>query len=788
MSISGDKIILSKCDAVAEVIYINVELQRAGHTPFQTQCDGDPHGDTAAKKKKYLTKKISTSETSGLSATQQNCGTDTVLWTLDKPDAELDVKIDPFTGLTQKGADVDYVPAATTIENGSSCTTDSITSRRTEVGGTYTKCGGSTANRFIDISFQNENTDEKLSTNASSLINHFTIFNTTEIPEYNTFVDVIPGTDGVQSRSGASVSSMPKTEPWRAKHFVDESGINKSQLYVKFLEDTIYTEATGSYEDDGTVSNNYFPAGSSGTVKNATAGQILTVEPPAEKNTFIEIHVCQHLTVCSLPSCDMSITGTKANESKKALPTADCSNCTGSFSGGCGESQMPTCPCACVYTNAARFVGTNGKRYAKKTTSSSSSISASVTASIDVENKTYFPGSCTAFGNDPGDPETYGYPVLSADGSNDDFFHGEISGSATISGSKTSSSSSVVNTCTDNPDPVSASGDFTYGGSVNSTDTVTHRGSRSNPSNPNTFSCSNPDRVITDYNYSDGSHDYDDYISASVSLSAPSLSGTCDSETEIAVTVSVNSHSDLSYGGSDGHSGYGDAATKSGITVSNTFNKGSSSATSTATFSTDFNETINDNSDGYGPNPDLRAQDITASGSFSGTASRSIVLSDPVEADSNYSETVIPNTSVPEDDPAYDDGVRDGTLTESIDYSGSTRSHVNLTEITFDVTTIPSPALYDRKSLTHRSYLNYLISELDKSDESKAILSHTTITDLVDTRCNNPHDENDRWTVEKKRAINISLGDEDGNTASVTRATCFSVVDFGSESSCPQPN
>jgi len=315
-SIPENKLILSLCDAVAEVIYINVELQRLGHTPFQTQCDGDPHGNTAAKKKKYLTKKIQTSETGGLQATQENCGANSTLWTLDKPDGTLDIKIDPFTGLTQQSGDTGFVSSSTSIEDGSSCTSDSITNRRTEVGGTYTKCNGSTANRFKEITFQNENTDEKLSTNASSLLNHFTILNTTEIPEYNTFVDVIPGTDGVQNRSGASVSTMPKTKPWRAKHFVDESGINKSQLYVRFLEDTVYTEATGSYEDDGTVSGDYVPV-EQGTVKTATAGEIITIEPPSQKNTFIEIHVCQHLTVCKLPSCDISIQGTKANEVKR---------------------------------------------------------------------------------------------------------------------------------------------------------------------------------------------------------------------------------------------------------------------------------------------------------------------------------------------------------------------------------------------------------------------------------------------------------------------------------------
>ena len=359
-SIPENKLILSLCDAVAEVIYINVELQRVGHTPFQTECDGDPHGSTAEKKKKYLTKKIQTSETGGAQATQETCGvSDVVLWTLDKPDADLDVKIDPFTGLTQLSGDVGFVSSSTSIANGSSCTSDSITNRRTEPGGTYTKCDGSTANRFTEITFQNENTDEKLSTNASSLINHFTIFDTTEIPEYNTFVDVIPGTDGVQSRSGASVSTMPKTKPWRAKHFVDESGITKSQLYVRFLENTTYTEATGSYEDDGTVSEDYVPV-EQGTVKTATAGQVLTIEPPSEKNTFTEIHVCQHLTVCKLPDCDISIQGTKANESKKAIPTADCSNCTGVFGGGCGASQIPTCPCECVYTNAAAVKATDG--------------------------------------------------------------------------------------------------------------------------------------------------------------------------------------------------------------------------------------------------------------------------------------------------------------------------------------------------------------------------------------------------------------------------------------------
>tara|TARA_Y100000114_G_scaffold153084_1_gene172419 strand:+ start:7391 stop:9634 length:2244 start_codon:yes stop_codon:yes gene_type:complete len=745
-SIPENKLILSLCDAVAEVIYINVELQRVGHTPFQTQCDGDPHGNTAAKKKKYLTKKIETSETSGLQATQQNCGQDDVLWTLDKPDARLDVKIDPFTGLTQLEKDVNFVSVGTTIEDGSSCTSDTVTNRRTEPGGTYTKCDGSTANRFTEITFQDENTDEKLSTNASSLINHFTIFNTTEIPEYNTFVDVIPGTDGVQNRSGASVSSMPKTEPWRAKHFVDESGINKSQLYVRFIEDTVYTEATGSYEEDGTVSNDYFPAGDSGTVKTATAGEIITIAPPTEKNTFIEIHVCQHLTVCNLPDCDIEVKGTKANESKKALPTADCSPCTGTFGDGCGAAQIPTCPCACVYTDAARFVGTDGKRYGTKTTSSSSSKTANITIDIDVSNTGFGLGGCST--GEPNDEL-------------DDSITFEHDGTATITGTVSSSSSSVSITCSDNPDPESdSSGEFEGGGSITTVET-TDTGDDSTGECVRTITTDSGDTDMEDFvEFSGG-----DATAATIGAGSDNCAQDGTTSVGVGITYPVDATSDPNEG-----------------TITREITATHSSITSTATSNTTISEDIINTSGEH------FSSVVTTSGTVTGSASSSIVLSDPVEAESNYTVTIIPNTSVPEDDPAYDDGVRDGTLTESIDYSGSTRSHIDLTEITFDVTTIPSIQLHERKSLTHRSYLNFLISELDNSDEAKAILSHTTRTELVDTRCNNPYDENDQWTVEKKLALSISLGDQDGNTASVTRTTCFSVVDLDSEDSCPQPN
>ena len=748
MSISRNKVILSKCKPVAEVIYINVELDRVGFTPFQTECNGDPHGNTSAKKKKYLTKKISTSETGGLAAIQQNCGEDTVLWRLDKPEAELEVKIDPFTGLTQEGKDVGFVSATLSIPDNSNCTEDTITNRRSEFNSTYVKCDGTTANRFIDISFSKENTDEELSTNADSLMNHFTIFDTTVIPEYNTFVDVVPGTDGKKSRSGASVSSMPKTKPWRAKYFVDENGINKSQLYVKFLEDTIYTEATGSYNNDGSVSDDYNPL-AQGTVKTASSGQFITVEPPTEKNTFIEIHACQHLTVCERPDCNISVKTTDADETIKAREEINCENCTGNFGGGCGASQIPDCPCACVYTDGARFLGTNGKRYARKKVSHSSSSEVNVTVNTDVVDTVLMLGGCSDVDENGNHTEN---PDL------DTHIETTFSGSTEYSGTESFSSSSESITCSDDPDPESDSSDpIEASGDLTVTEVYTDR-------NEEDGEC--VDSVSTDSGTADPGVSV-----GGTSLYALALGGDvsiCAEDDEKLVTVSTEYPGTFQSEPNEG-------------TISHTVEATGSSITATSVMTVDVSKPVADVT--YGSeNSSHTVYDITASGSVTGEATRSIVLSDPVDSDSNYTVTLVPNTSVPEDDPAYDDGVRDGALTESIDYSGGRRSHVDLKEVTFDVTTIPSSGL--KKSLEHRSYLNYLISKLDKSDETKTVLSHETKTEFVDERCNNPENESDQWTVEKKLPVSIDLGDVDGNTATISRVSCFVKVDFESEDSC----
>lgn len=153
-----------------------------------------------------------------------------------------------------------------------------------------------------------------------------------------------------------------------------------------------------------------------------------------------------------------------------------------------------------------------------------------------------------------------------------------------------------------------------------------------------------------------------------------------------------------------------------------------------------------------GDNIDIGTK-ITTSSTITGTQLLKIVLSDPVKAESNYTETIIPNTSVPEDDPNYDDGVRDGTLVESITYTGNSRSEVNLTEVIFEVQTVPSPAL--DKALEHFTYINYLISEIDYTDPNEAVLKHETFTELIDTRCNNPERDNPGWTVEKRKQFQL---------------------------------
>ena len=208
-------------------------------------------------------------------------------------------------------------------------------------------------------------------------------------------------------------------------------------------------------------------------------------------------------------------------------------------------------------------------------------------------------------------------------------------------------------------------------------------------------------------------------------------------------------------------------------TVVRTISATANSITSTAEMTGSVTEPVVDISlgnDAFGNEIFTKGE---VSGSIEGTATTSIVLSDKLELEGNYTETIIPKTDVPTDDPSYDDGVRDGTLTEVIDYAGITRSHVDLTSVTFDVTTIPNT----NSSLNHKSYLNFLISKLDNTDPTHQILSHETTTEFLDQRKNNPLNEFDQWTITKKFDLSIDVGDVDGNTASITKHSCFSIVE-----------
>jgi hypothetical protein len=205
MSIARDKPILTLCEPVAEVIYMNVDLSREGFTPFQYDCEDQPHGNTSAKKKKYLRKEISTNVPGTLTAKQQNCigsGGTSDLWRLEKDSPTLRLKIDPFTGLSENDGDVGFISPNIGIEGGN-CVHDTITRREVQFSDSVTKCDGSIGSKYVTIQFDDENNDEKLGANASSVLNHFSLFNTTEIPQYDTFVDIVPGTDGLQNRSGA---------------------------------------------------------------------------------------------------------------------------------------------------------------------------------------------------------------------------------------------------------------------------------------------------------------------------------------------------------------------------------------------------------------------------------------------------------------------------------------------------------------------------------------------------------------------------------------------------------
>ncbi len=139
--IKKDQVYLAPCGPVAEIIYINVDLLRYGHSPFQVDCNGTPHGNTTNKKKKYLRKRITSSQTLGKSAYTVGCGGSptSALFTLRKPTATLDVEVDPFTNLIQKKQDVEYL-SNLGISNMSSslpCVVDTIEIRRIGFSCTY---------------------------------------------------------------------------------------------------------------------------------------------------------------------------------------------------------------------------------------------------------------------------------------------------------------------------------------------------------------------------------------------------------------------------------------------------------------------------------------------------------------------------------------------------------------------------------------------------------------------------------------------------------------------------
>ncbi len=698
MSTSKDKPILNACRPTAQVIYINAELQRVGHTPFQYDCEDRPHGSTSGKKKKYLIKEETSNFASGGQAIDLYDGKP--IWTVfgGSKEKRITSEIDPFTGLLQRKGDTEHTITAPPAHN---CTTDSITART--ITSNETVSGGcdddSTTQRRYSIKFSKENTDEVLSQNASKMLGHFDIFDTTNIPEYNTFVDVVPGTDGKKERSGANVKNMPSYLPWRAMHRVTKQGITKSKLIVKFYEDTAYTVAEGSYDEDGEVDDKYNPL-QDGSVKTASSGSTITINPPSGKNKFIEVHACQFLATCLQPLCSSSLVDTEAKEEKK-------------------KAQVDYEYEDCEFAYGARFRAPNGDLY--QTKSEETSTESSSSASTDYSS-------------------SYDYTFDSCE-LNSGSMSVSITASGSISQGYTSSTTSKIYSCAsqgtnesdsdydaDNEDRGYINGNYSENGTY-------CKCKRTDPNDPDSLVCN-------ETSYSDGGP-MDEWGSMSVRGGGAdtSLNDDCDFETFVSAGASV--------GNMPSHAIYSLSAEGTGT---KTFSYSKNSVTVVSSGQASGSE---------GP-PEGSGYSGSITGSSSTTATRTVSLGDKVNTESNFNESV-----------TLDDPDRDGAISESITYSGAFRSHIKLISAEFEVETIPKI----KKPAEHRTYINYLLSELDNEDPNKAILSHKTFNQLMITRDNNPKKEDDSWTVKRKFPISIALSDADGSMCTISSVSCFTAMD-----------
>ena len=700
MSKSKDKPILNACKPIAQVIYINAELQRVGHTPFQTDCEGRPHGSTSGKKKKYLTKRETSNFASGGSAV--DLADNKKIWTVLSGTKEKRVtsEYDPFTGLLQRTGDTEHNITPPTANN---CTTDSITARtitssQTVAGG----CGDSETTRRYGINFSNENTDEKLSQNASKMLGHFDVFDTTNIPEYNTFVDVVPGTDGKKERSGANVENMPSGLPWRAMHLVGPGGITKSKLIVKFYEDTAYTVAEGSYDKDGEVDDDYDPL-ADGSLRTASSGSTITIDPPSEKNTFIEVHACQFLTNCLHPLCSSSLVDTEAKEERKKARGSD-------------EYEN------CAYPYGARFMAPNGDLYQSKSESSSTEISGNADVSYS-SSSTSTIDSCEL---------------------NSGTYSQSNSASGSTSGSYSYSSSSKIYSC---PEQGDSEFDSDYEESSDNPTGDVFDGSYSETMSYCDCELNPVDQRPPKWNCSEASSSDSGPLTEWGSLSWQ------------AGGVSTSIENDCSY----------DVSVSAGASVGSqpSFRIFDMAGEGTGTKSLSYSEnSVTLNSGGTASGSAGPPEEYSYSGSISASATvsttRTISLGDKVDTEGNYTESV-----------TLDDPDRDGTVSESISYNGSYRSHIKLISAEFEVETTPKI----KKRAEHRTYINYLLSELDNEDPNKAILSHKTFNQLMVTRDNDPEKDDDSWTVKRKFPISIALSDADGSICTISSVSCFTAMD-----------
>lgn len=152
---------------------------------------------------------------------------------------------------------------------------------------------------------------------------------------------------------------------------------------------------------------------------------------------------------------------------------------------------------------------------------------------------------------------------------------------------------------------------------------------------------------------------------------------------------------------------------------------------------------------------------ITATASAEKTFITEEALEDPAETKVNYPKSIIPNDE--------EDGNRDGETCASVEYSGSRRTETSVDSMDVSVDVVISFT----NPQNYRTYIAWVVSELDESDPNCPQLKISQESQLIDNR----YVKEGSYTV--SFAKNQPVGStEDGKTKCVTSVESYVVTDW----------